>query len=145
MAGRDLSLAVAPDYPGGREPGSTGLEHQPDPGLGGGRGERVLDASPVTPARHRAVERERDGVQDGRLAGPGRPDQDEEVGVGEVHCGRFPEHRETVQVQPERPHRVPATRSMPVLDWLLIRSSCNWSNSAPRATSPMPLAARYSA
>ena len=72
-----------------------------------GRGrQRVLDPPPVAPARHRAVEREADRVEHRGLARAGRADEGEEVGVGEVHCGRFAEDREPVQVQAQRPHAV---------------------------------------
>ena len=67
---------------------------------------RCAIAAPVAPARHRAVEREADRVEHGRLARAGRADQREEVGVGEVDGGRLAEHGEPVQVQPQRPHAV---------------------------------------
>ena len=59
---------------------------------------------PVAPAGDRAVEREADRVEHRRLAGPGRADQREEVGVGEVDRGRLAEHGEPGQVQAQRPH-----------------------------------------
>ena len=45
---------------------------------------RAPPCAPVVPARHRAVERERDRVDHGGLARAGRPDQREVVGAGEV-------------------------------------------------------------
>src|SRR5690606_34962303 len=104
VGGGDLALAVTAHYAGGDEPGTGRLEDEPDLGLRRGWGQRVLDAAPVAPPRDGAVESEAHRIENCGLTGAGRPDQGEEVRVGEVQCGGCPEDGESVHVQAQRSH-----------------------------------------
>lgn len=105
VGGLDRAPAVPADHPGRHVPVAGRLEDQPDPGLHRRGGERVGQPSGTAPAGHRAVEDEADRVQHRRLARAGRPDQGEEVGVGEVDGGLVAEDGEAGQVQPHRSHQ----------------------------------------
>ena len=59
----------------------------------------------VVVAGDAAVERERDGVDDRRLAGARVADERDELDVGEVDRRRVAERAEALQLQPQRPHR----------------------------------------
>ncbi len=130
-AGRlDVAPPVAPDHAGRDVTVAGRLEDQADPGLDGGRGERVADPTGAAPARDLAVERETDRVQHRRLARAGRADQGEVVGVGEIHGGLVTEHREPGHVQPDGPH------------WVLLTSSYSASKSSRTPSSALPRLSR---
>ena len=86
----DPAVSIPPDDPGGLVTPAGDLEGEPHPRLlmadRHGRADKAL----VAVAGHAAVEREADGVDHGRLARAGGPDEGEEVGVVEVDVGALP-------------------------------------------------------
>ncbi len=127
----DGALGVAADHAAEHIARAGRLEHQANLRLGGGRGECVGDRAAVAPARDGAVEREDHRIEHGRLAGAGRPDEREEVGVGEVDGGRLAKHREPVEIESQRPHDC-ALASLATSSWRRWNSETVASSACPR-------------
>ena len=107
------------------------LEVEADPGPRARLVDDRGDGAVVLVAGDAAVERERDGVDDRRLAGAGVADERHELDVGEVDRAGVTERAEALQLETERPHGVSA-------------SSSSSPNSVRTRSSTTPSPARYS-
>ena len=97
-------LAVPLDQPHGGVLLVTDLEVEAHPRPGAGLVDHRGDDTLVVVPGHAAVEGERDGVDDRRLARARGTDQRHELDVGEVDGARITKRAEALQLQPHRPH-----------------------------------------
>ncbi len=98
------SLLVAGQCPDGGVALPGRLEHQADTACIGCGGERVGDGVLFPPAGDGAVEREAQPIDERAFPRPGRPDQREEIDVGEVSLRNLAVGTETVEKQPHGSH-----------------------------------------
>ena len=102
--GGDAAVLVALQRAHGDVALAGQLEDQADAAGIRGRGEGVADFLLVVPAGDRAIEREAERVDDRALARAGRPDEREELDVGEVDLRLVPVRAEAVENEPDRAH-----------------------------------------